>query len=408
MQLIKPFTYTLCVLVAIGSFAQDTTATVGRDSSKIKLDDIKVNFLSSYYVQDGNHSPVTGGVGTEFLTNIAPSTSWYIPLDTAKTLLIDAGVDYYTSASSDNIDNPELRPDHISGASGLDSRLYLTATIKKKIDPQTEWGVTLGASTEYDVTSVNGGISFGRTSKDKNRGIDIKTTYYLDSWSLIYPSELRNGTVALDQDQRSTLNTSATVFANLSKRLSASFTADLVLQRGLLSTPFHRVYFADQNLTSLEILPNTRTKYPLGLRLNYHATDFLILKSFYRYYVDSWGVSAQTLELTVPLKISQAFRVYPFYRLLIQQQADYFAPFQEHVSTDQFFTSDHDLSTFDATKYGIGFSYTPLFGIGRVKVRKKISVLKSFSLRYAKYSRTDGLNADVITMGLEFAIKSTR
>ena len=36
---------------------------------KLKIEE--VNFISSYYHQDGNNSAVTGGVGTENLTDIA-------------------------------------------------------------------------------------------------------------------------------------------------------------------------------------------------------------------------------------------------------------------------------------------------------------------------------------------------
>ena len=131
----------------------------------------------------------------------------------------------------------------------------------------------------------------------------------------------------------------------------------------------------------------------------------LIIKSFYRYYADSWGVTANTFEITTPVKVSQSLRLYPFYRLLLQEQADYFDSFGKHLRTDEFFTSDFDLSTFDATKIGMGLTYTPLFGLSRFKLRKKMTVFKSFSLRYAHYSRTDGLTADVVTIGLQFKMK---
>lgn len=51
------------------------------DSSKVKKEPIDIYFVSSYYEQDGNHSPVTGGTGTEKLTNIAPTVYVHIPLD---------------------------------------------------------------------------------------------------------------------------------------------------------------------------------------------------------------------------------------------------------------------------------------------------------------------------------------
>ena len=83
----------------------------------------------------------------------------------------------------------------------------------------------------------------------------------------------------------------------------------------------------------------------------------MILKTFYRYYSDTWGVTANTFEITMPIKLPNDFRIYPFYRYHIQKQTSYFAEYQEHLSTDEFYTSDFDLSSFSSHKYGLGISY---------------------------------------------------
>ncbi len=395
---------TLIVLLLSQSFLAQSDSI---NSVKVDLEDIEVSFLSSYYQQDGNNSPVTGGQGTEYLTNIAPSLNVLIPLDSTQKLIVNGGVDFYSSASSDNIDNPDLVPDYVSGASGNDERSYISGLYKKKVKKNVELGYLVGGSFEWDVFSYYGGLSMGLSSKDNNRGLDVKANFYYDDWKLIYPAELRNGNVQyLDQDKRYSLNTSLVFSANLSKRLAGSIATDLIFQSGLLSTPFHRVYFEGAERAVVEKLPSSRTKYPIGVRLNYHVTDFLILRTFYRYYFDSWGLTANTFEVTLPVKVSPSFRVYPFYRLLIQNEIDYFSPYGTHSSTSEFYTSDYDLSTFDANKYGMGFTYTPLFGLARFKYRKgRLATFKSISLRYAHYDRSDGLTADVVTLGLSFKLK---
>ena len=75
---------------------------------------IEVDFLINYYQQDGNHSAVTGGEGTEELTNAAPMIIVNIPIGD-NNLSLNGGIDVYSSASSDNID-PE-----VSGASKGDN-----------------------------------------------------------------------------------------------------------------------------------------------------------------------------------------------------------------------------------------------------------------------------------------------
>ncbi len=360
----------------------------------------------NYYQQDGIHSPVTGGIGTEELSNFAPSFNINIPIDTSKTLNVDTGIDFYSSASSDNIDNPFDDPNHRSGASAQDERTYVNAkyTIKKN---NIEYGVLAGTSFEWDVFSYSAGISFGLNSKDNNRSLLFTAKYFLDDWKLIYPVEFRNGTNEfLSTDKRQSLNTSIVFSGNISKKLNASIAADFIVQNGLLSTPFHRVYFVGQEMAEIEMLPDNRLKYPVGLRLNYHLSSGVILRSFFRYYSDSWGLTGTTAELTVPIKLSQSFRVYPFFRYHDQGQADYFAPFQTHLGTEQYYTSDFDLSTFTSNKYGLGFSYTPLFGIGHFKYKSgKVAYIKSLELRIAQYDRSDGLTATTVTIGFQMNFK---
>ncbi len=390
----------ILTLLAIHTNAQEA------DTTRIQLEDIEVNFLTSYYEQDGNNSPVTGGRGTEVLTNLAPSINIKIPIDSSRTIVLDGGVDFYSSASSDNINNPFLDPNHVSGASSKDERSYFTFSYKKKVK-KMEYGLYFGSSFEWDVFSYSAGGSIAISSKDKNRSLDFSSKYYFDDWKLIYPVEFRIGTQEyLSTDKRHSINNSLLISANLTTKISASISSDFVIQNGLLSTPFHRAYFQGQEDAEIENLPSSRMKYPIGLRVNGHVTDFLIVKTFFRHYQDDWGLTGQTMELTLPIKINQALRVYPFYRFHSQQGVDYFKPYKEHVVGDEFFTSDYDLGTFDSHKFGAGISYSPLFGLMRFKYAKeKAALLKAVNIRYAYYDRSDGLNAGIVTVGLQLNFK---
>ena len=197
------------ILAVFALISYKSTQAQEIDSTKIKLEDIEVNFLMSYYEQDGNHSPVTGGIGTEVLTNIAPSINVKIPIDSSRTLVLDGGVDFYSSASSDNINNPFLDPQHVSGASSEDERSYVTASYKKKVK-NLEYGLYAGLSFEWDVFSYSAGGSVALNSVDKNKSIELTSKFYYDDWKLIYPIEFRIGTQEiLDTDKRQTLNNSS-------------------------------------------------------------------------------------------------------------------------------------------------------------------------------------------------------
>ena len=68
---------------------------------KLKLDE--VDFVSSYYSQNGNHSAVTGGIGTEKVTDIANGLDlnfvWTNHNNNKNTLAVGLGFDYHTAAS---------------------------------------------------------------------------------------------------------------------------------------------------------------------------------------------------------------------------------------------------------------------------------------------------------------------
>jgi hypothetical protein len=178
----------------------------------------------------------------------------------------------------------------------------------------------------------------------------------------------------------------------------------MVFQKGLLSTPFHRVYFNDYEGAKVERLPETRFKLPIGLRFNYYATNFMILRAYYRYYSDTWGISAHTASLEVPFKITNFFSVYPWYRYFTQTGTDYFAPYAEHSANNEYYTSDYDLSAFVSHEAGIGLRYSPPMGLLRWKTPliKDKRMLKSIEVRYCRYWRSDGMVSDIISLGIAF------
>ncbi|MFX8362484.1 DUF3570 domain-containing protein, partial [Acinetobacter baumannii] len=91
----------------------------------------------------------------------------------------------------------------------------------------------------------------------------------------------------------------------------------------------------------VENLPSSRTKLPIGIRLNYFAGDKLIFRTFYRYYVDDWGLTAQTASIEMPYKITPFFSISPFYRYYTQTAVKYFAGYGLHAPNDTYYTSNY-------------------------------------------------------------------
>jgi hypothetical protein len=89
------------------------------------------------------------------------------------------------------------------------------------------------------------------------------------------------------------------------------------------------------------------------------------------------------------------------YRYYTQIASKYYAPYETHLSTEEFYTSDSDLAQFDANQYGFGVSYTDIFTGGKIW---KFG-LKNIDFRFNHYQRSDNLTANIATIGFKFIMQ---
>ena len=377
-------------------------------SGKFKID--QVDFVSSYYHQNGNNSAVTGGVGSEKLNDFGNSIdlqmSKYDKNLNKHLLNFELGVDVYSSASSDKID-----PSTISSASSGDKRIYPSASyLFENTKRKYSLGGGLSFSKEFDYTSVGGNLVYSKATKDGNREFTAKASVFLDTWKIILPIELRNtnnNNFKYKQEEsapRNSYNLALGLTQVINKELHVSLLADIGYQTGQLGTAYQRVYFDNTTENSAtpkvysEKLPDHRFKLPVGLRANYFLTDRIILRSFYRYYTDSWKLTAHTAELEVPYKITPFISVAPYYRFYSQNGVDYFKPKGEHMLSDneEYYTSYYDLSKFTSNMVGANFRIMSTQGLLGIKV------LNTLELRYGYYSRSNGLKSHLVTLAFKF------
>ncbi|MBV9989085.1 MAG: DUF3570 domain-containing protein [Chitinophagaceae bacterium] len=365
-----------------------------------KLELEEANFVSSYYSQHGNNSAVTGGIGTEKLNDF--SNTFELKLhrwdkkNRKHTYDFELGIDHYTSASSDLVD---LKAN--SSASHADTRFYPSANLTIENEQKgSSFGGGLSTSYEFDYFSLGGTINFAQKTRNRSGEFSGKLFGYLDNVKLVYPTELRTGNQAQRGDEygsaaRNTFGASLSYSQIVNQRLQLAFLLDLIHQDGYLGLPFHRVYFTN-GTEKVENLPASRLKIPVGFRANYFLGDFLVLRAYYRYYKDDWGLSAHTASLETSVKFSPFLSCTPFYRYYAQTAVEYFAGYQLHKTTDTYYTSNYDLSAFSSSFYGAGIRLTPPKGVFGVE---KINMLE---LRYGHYSRTNGMNSDIVSLNLRF------
>lgn len=364
------------------------------DWNKIELD-----FLSSYYSQDGNNSAVTGGLGTEQLTDFTQKISLVVPTGPKMRISLNTGYDYYSSASTDNIDNVR------SSDSIADVRTHAVVGLEYDYNEQVATGMQFGTSVEYDYTSINGGLSLGLQSKDANQKLALSWQSYFDTWTTYFPSELR-GEASVPTKNRQSHSFSLAYHQVLNRRMQVSLMGEVNYMKGLLSTPFHRVYFQEREKATIEHLPSERFKVPVGIRLNTYLSEHLILRSYYRYYWDNWGMQAHTLSIELPVKLTRFFALYPHYRYHTQTAVDYFDTHKSHTEASTYYTSDHDLSDLNSHCAGLGGLYSPAGGIFGTRVPftkgRKLN-LESIDLKSSIYARSTGLDAWIVSVGAKFS-----
>lgn len=393
------FLSALALFTMLQGFGQSKSDGDSTDYKNRKLKIEEINLISSYYSQNGNNAAVTGGIGSQELTDVSNTLDIKLIRYDRKlkkhTITGELGFDHYTSASSDRVD---LKAN--TSASYNDTRVYtnLNYSVENEKKGST---LSLGASTstEFDYKSLGGNIGYSKKTNNKNGEFTAKLQAYFDKVLIIKPIEFRTGAPGdfnnYPRVSRNSFAASLGYSQIINTKFQIQILADIIQQSGYLSLPFHRVYFNDGSVHQ-ELLPNTRTKVPLSISGNYYISDHLIAKLYYRFYADTWGINAHTINLELPVRISPFFTVSPFYRYNTQTAANQFAAFMQHTNMSKFYTSNYDLSNFNSNFFGAGIKYTPLKGV------LGISKLNTIEIRYGHYERSNGLNANVISLNIRY------
>jgi len=366
---------------------------------------VDIETFYSYYSQDGDHSAVTGGIGTEKLHVHSAGFNVDVTTDTSHTIIVETYIDAITSASVDNINFV------VSSASYHDNHLsaHIGYQYSAKKKPFLIGGKYMfGMESDFLSHGISLWTSFG--NKLQNRHFSLAIACFFDDlrWgrlsestgykptTLIYPYELRYKQW-FDIYRRNSYNLNIGLRQDINRKLSMQLDLGFILQKGLISTSFHRIFFYDSDSGKVENLPRRRLQFPVGFGLNYFLNPYLILKAYYSYYWDDIGINAHAVNLELPVKINYQVSLYPFFRLYHQTASIYFKPFSEHSVFDEFYTSDYDLSGFFSYKLGLGFGYYPDARFG-----KSSWSFNNVVFRYAYYSRSDGLDAHMLTFLLNF------
>lgn len=151
--------------------------------------------------------------------------------------------------------------------------------------------------------------------------------------------------------------------------LSQVITKDMLLElnyegitdEGFLNNPYRTVRWYDEvNATSgtvPEKYPNTRTSSALAIRTRYYLPYRAAVSGEYRYFTDTWGIDAHTLELGYTHPLDGGWTFDGHYRYYTQGAADFYSDLFPHEDAQNFMARDKELSTFSSHTIGVRVGY---------------------------------------------------
>lgn len=148
----------------------------------------------------------------------------------------------------------------------------------------------------------------------------------------------------------------------LTRNLIVSANYELLTDDGYLNSPYRSVRFADPAVPlgfsfESEIYPGTRTSNAASIRARYFLPYRAALDGQYRFFTDTWGIDAHTVDLgyTHP-----AWRRWIFdarLRYYRQTAADFYSDLFPRRQFANFLARDKELATFQSYTAGVGASY---------------------------------------------------
>ncbi len=162
----------------------------------------------------------------------------------------------------------------------------------------------------------------------------------------------------------------ASISQVLTRDLIGVLSYELVTDEGYLNNPYRQMRYADPTAPrgfsfAPELYPRTKSSSAASARLKYSLPWWrAAVDGSYRYYSDTWGVRAQTVQLgyTQP-----AFGNWIFdarYRYYTQDAADFYRDLFPRRNTLNFQGRDKELATYVANT--VGFGLTREFRVGRL------------------------------------------
>jgi hypothetical protein len=148
----------------------------------------------------------------------------------------------------------------------------------------------------------------------------------------------------------------------LTRNMVASLNVEAITDEGYLNSPYRSVRYVEPGdprgfALQREIYPRTHTSQATAVTVKYYLPWRAALEGYYRFYSDSWGVNASTVDFTYT---HPAWRRWIFdgrVRYYTQTQADFYSDLFPRQNFANFLARDKELAKYSGVTLGLGASY---------------------------------------------------
>jgi hypothetical protein len=339
--------------------------------------------VTAYFQQGQGYQSQAGPVddaGSEQLQVWQAQSELVLQPNEAITHRLWVPVDVVSSASADAIDRHYSHPDVVSSASATNFSLEADYRLGLQVGRDETYSTGVAVHVEEPFNSWALALGYQRTLADDNATFELNVTEVFDWFH-----EFEVGGARVGRASRSTTNISLSLSQLLSPSTAIAVAGDMSLQHGELGNTWNTVPLEGGG-RGLELLPPSRLRCASSVRLAQWLPWDAALSLQYRFYRDTWEVTAHSAEVILRQRLLRWLTIAASYRHHRQSGVYFFT--RRSITAIGHRSADSDLAELSAQTLG---------GTLTLALSRPASGSIFFDLGYDHYFRSDELTVEVAT-----------
>ncbi|MBI3188341.1 MAG: DUF3570 domain-containing protein [Gammaproteobacteria bacterium] len=174
----------------------------------------------------------------------------------------------------------------------------------------------------------------------------------------------------------------------ITKNILLGSAYEIITDSGYLNNPYRQVRYIDTSQAlgysfEPEVYPQSHTSNAVGFNIKYFLPYRAACSGGYRYYIDSWDITADTIDVSYVHPLNENWLLDFSYRFYSQTSASFYNDLFPYQTAQNYLARDKELSTYSSHSIGLGVTYK--LGRDQLVIVEKGSLnlyLTAFSFQY--------------------------